>query len=120
MSDDADIRVAEVTSVDAESQQMELIAKLAAQVLTTHYPNHWWMVGWAPGNALILKHGAGDARYGYSIDFPKMGSISEFEKEVMRGGGELLERMGLSRGAWDGEEIAKKYEGAERFSKMVH
>jgi hypothetical protein len=27
------------------------------------------------------------------------------------GGGELLERMGLPRGAWDGEKIGLEYQG---------
>jgi len=109
---EADIRTVERISVDAETSQMELLAKLSAQLLTKHYPNHWWMVGWAPGMVLCIKHGAGDSRYGYTIDAAKAASISELEHAVVMGGGELLERMGLPRGAWDGEQIGLKYEGA--------
>jgi hypothetical protein len=29
------------------------------------------------------------------------------------GGGELLERMGMKRGAWNGEMIGAKYQGME-------
>lgn len=101
---DADIQTVEVTSRDSgEDSQMELIAKLAAQKLSQHYPAHLWMVGWAPGMALIIKNMAMDPRYGYSIDAAKAHSISELEHAIMIAGGEILERMGMSRGAWDGE-----------------
>lgn len=109
---DADIRTVEVGTVDKEHQQMELIAKMAASVLTKHYPNHLWMVGWMPGMALVLKLGeAPDLRYGYSIDVPRCASVSELEKEIMRGGGELLERLNMPRGAWDGEFPTQGYDG---------
>jgi len=110
---EADIQTVEVTSTDAESRQMEMMAKLAAQKLTLHYPNHLWMVGWAPGLTLVIKHGAADARYGYTIDAAKAASISEFEAAVVYGGGEMLERLGMPRGAWDGEFPTQQYAGAK-------
>lgn len=98
-----DIQVVDTTP-DAENSQMELVAKMAAQVLSTHYPNHIWMVGWAPGMALIIKNMAiSDGRYGFTIDVARAASVSELEKAVVFGGGELLERCGVKRGAWDGE-----------------
>lgn len=103
MTDDADIRVVEETSVDAESGQMELIAKMAAGLLSKHYPNHLWMIGWAPGMTLVIKLMGSDTKYGYTVDAAKAATISELEKAVVYGGGELLERMGMKRGAWDGE-----------------
>ena len=101
---DADIQTVEVTSRDSgEDSQMELMAKLAAQTLSNHYPAHVWMVGWAPGMTLVIKNMAMDARYGYTVDAARAASISELEHAIMLGGGELLERMGMKRGAWDGE-----------------
>ncbi len=97
---------------DPESNQMELIAKMAAQLLNNHYPNHWWMIGWAPGMTLVIKHGAGDSRYGYTVDAAKAATTSILEHAIVMGGGELLERMGMPRGAWDGEHIGQVYEGA--------
>jgi len=98
-----DIQVVDTTP-DAENSQMELVAKMAAQVLSTHYPDHIWMVGWAPGRTLIIKNMAiSDGRYGFTIDAAKAASISELEKAVVYGGGELLEHCGVKRGAWDGE-----------------
>ena len=89
---------------DVENGQMELIAKLAAQTLSRHYPNHVWMVGWAPGRTLIVKNMAiDDGRYGFTVDAHRAASVSELEHAIMRAGGELLERCGVPRGAWDGE-----------------
>lgn len=89
---------------DVENGQMELISKLAAQTLSKHYPNHVWMVGWAPGRTLIVKNMAiDDGRYGFTVDAHRAASVSELEHAIMRAGGELLERCGVPRGAWDGE-----------------
>lgn len=111
MEDNADIQTVEVTSVDAESRQMEMMAKLAAQVLTSHYLNHAWAVGWAPGMTLVIKYLGADQRYGYTVDASKAASISQFEHAVVMGGGELLERLGMKRGAWDGELPSEQYIG---------
>lgn len=111
MTDQADIQTVEVTSVDAESRQMEMMAKLAAQVLTRHYPNHVWMVGWAPGMALVIKYMGADARYGYTVDCANAASISQMEHAIVMAGGELLERLGMPRGAWDGDLPPQDYAG---------
>lgn len=103
MDGSADIQVVDATP-DAENTQMEMFAKMAAQTLTQHYPDHIWMVGWAPGMALVIKNMAiADGRYGFTVDVARAASISEVEHAVMLGGGELLERCGVSRGAWNGE-----------------
>jgi hypothetical protein len=110
---DADIRTVEVTSDDPENAQMELIAKMAAHVLTNHYPNHLWAIGWAPGMTLVIKYLGADQRYGYTIDAAKAASVSQLEHAIVMGGGELLERLGMKRGAWDGELPDQQYTGVE-------
>ncbi len=103
MANETDIQKVEQTP-DAENAHMELIAKMAAQQLAAHYPEHIWMVGWAPGMTLVIKNMAiADGRYGYTVDAAKAASVSELEHAVMMGGGELLERCGVKRGEWDGE-----------------
>ena len=63
-----------------------------------------WMIGWAPGRTLVIKNMAiDDGRYGFTVDAARAATISELEHHVMLGGGELLERCGVRRGAWDGE-----------------
>lgn len=104
--DQADTALVEVTSVDPEHEQMVMFAKLAAQLLSKHYPNHWWCVGFVPGMTLVIKNMAiDDGRYGFTVDVAKAATISEVEKAVVRAGGELLERCGVKRGAWDGDQL---------------
>lgn len=103
MSDEAIMSVTDVTP-DVENNQMELIAKMAAGLLTRHYKKHLWMVGWAPGRTLVIKNMAiQDGRYGFTVDAARAATVSELEKAIVFGGGELLERCGVPRGAWDGE-----------------
>lgn len=110
MTNETDIQKVEETPHE-ENQQMELIAKMAAMVLSKHYANYLWMTGWLPGNVLVIKLGGADNRYGFTVDAAKAGSISELEHAIMYGGGELLERLNLPRRAWQGEEyFGRKYQ----------
>ena len=121
MSDETDVQVVEQTTNGDEDAKLAMIAKFAAQTLSKSYPNHWWMVGWAPGGVLVIKHGAGDGRYGFTIDVPGADSIGRLEKAIVYGGGELLERMNMPRGAWDGEATPTMYEGMEEYGpKRAH
>ena len=114
----ADVQTVECTSsgaLDPEWLAMEIVAKKAAMLLTRVYPNHLWMIGTAPGGVLCIKYGGADSRFGYTIDVPGAASSSELEHAIIMGGGELLERLNLPRGSWDGESIGKKYEGQDQF-----
>lgn len=104
MDNTPEMLVVEKTESGAEeNSRMELIAKLSAQVLTRHYPNHMWAIGWAPGYTLVIKNMAiSDGRYGFTVDAARCATTSELERLVMLAGGELLERCGVRRGAWDG------------------
>lgn len=83
---------------------MEMIAKLAAQILARHYGSHLWSVSWAPGLTLIIKNIAiSDGRFGFTVDVACAATISQIEHAVMLGGGELLERCNALRSRWDGE-----------------
>jgi len=108
--DEAQTAVVDLTE-DKENAQMHLMAKLAAKRLSDAYPHHLWMVGWAPGLTLVVKHMLGDNRYGFTVDAARCASISEFEHLVVMAGGELLERLGLPRGAWNGDMPTQNYEG---------
>ena len=95
---DTEIGITEVTST-GDIAEMKL-AKMVAEILTDVYPVHLWHVGWQ-GGAIVIKHAATDNRFGFIL--PREFSYSELRRNVMLGGGELLERAGLTRGAWDGE-----------------
>lgn len=107
-----DIQTVEVTSVDAESIQMEAWAKEVAHVLVEHYPAHLWSVGWMPGMTLCVKNMAIPGNYGYTIDGSKIATVTELKRLAMLAGGELLERCGQKRGEWNGEFFTK-VEGAD-------
>jgi hypothetical protein len=104
MNDDVDIQLAELTSTDDESVEMEAKAKEVCAVLSRHFPNHLWAVGFVPGMTLVVKNmGISDGRYGFTIDATKSFSSSDLAHMAMLAGGELLERCGVRRGAWNGE-----------------
>jgi hypothetical protein len=103
LTDEVDVKTVEVTSIDEESVEMEHKAKEVATLLTRIYPDHPWMVGWAPGMTLVVKHMAGDARYGFTIDGARDVTPKNLAHTAMLAGGELLERMGMPRGKWNGE-----------------
>lgn len=104
MDNSLDVQTVEVGSYDAETAQMQIMAKEVATVLGAHYPEHLWAVGWAPGMTLVVKNmGIGDARYGFTIDGSRVATSSELSRLAMLAGGELLERCGVKRGAWNGE-----------------
>lgn len=109
-----DVRTVEVTSFDSESIEMEHKAKECAYTLTQHYPAYPWCVGWAPGMTLVVKLMlAADNNFGYTIDAAKSFSASDLSKMAVMAGGELLERLGMHRGRWNGEMPTQNYEGIE-------
>ena len=119
---DIDVQTVQVDSagvLDPEWAAMEVVAKKAAILLSKVYANHWWMIGTAPGGVLCIKHGEGDSRFGFTIDVPAAHSASDLEKAIIMGGGELLERMGLARGARDWNDDAQQFEGQDHFLRSV-
>lgn len=121
MTDETDVQVVEQTSHTEEDAKLMMVAKYAAQILSKVYANHWWMTGWAPGGVLVIKHGAGDGRYGFTVDVGRMSDLVTLEKAVVYGGGELLERMNMPRRAWDGETMPTMYDGVDEYGpKRIH
>jgi len=108
----ADIRTVEVTSVDHESVEMEAKAKDVAQTLTNAYPNYPWAVGWHQGAVLCVKLLINpDTNWGYTIDASRVATSSELARVAKVAGGELLERLNLKRGAWNGEMPTQNADG---------
>lgn len=108
----ADIQTVEVTSFDHEHIAMEGKARETAQILTNTYPNYPWAVGWAPGGVLVVKLMINpDFNFGYTIDAAKSFSSSNLAKMAKDAGGELLERLNLKRGTWNGEMPTQNMEG---------
>ncbi len=112
MHDPADIQTVEITSYDHETIAMEGKAKEVAQILTTTYPNYPWMIGWAPGGVLVVKLMINpDNNYGFTIDTASSFSASHLSHMAKLAGGELLERLGMSRVKWNGEMPTQNMDG---------
>ncbi len=111
MDSSADIRIVEATSMDEFALNER--AKAVAEVLSQTYPNHLWQVGWTNGNVLVVKNALiGGGKYGYTIDNAVLVTRRDLVRAARLAGGELLERCGMKRGAWDGEEQPGRLEGA--------
>ncbi len=86
------------------------LAKEISETLTAVYPNHSWWIEVRQG-ALIIKHfsisGAsgtiGMVRHLSSL----VGDATARKREVVRAAGELLERAGLPRGAFQGGRVTQ-------------
>ncbi len=111
----ADIQTVEVGTIDKEHVLMESLAKHVAQALTVSYPNYPWAIGWHPGGVLCVKLMlASDGNYGYTIDAYRLHSASDLTKQAVMAGGELLERLGMPRGAWNGDMPTQNYDGVDK------
>ena len=105
MREDAAIELVDMGEYEDMSKAMQV-----GEALNTAYPGHLWMVTAARG-VLIIKNGV-LAKFGqYGMVLPKDYSASHLKEEAIKMGGELLERCGLPRGAWNGD-IPKHLEGA--------
>ena len=114
MDTDPDIRLVELTSQD-DIADMEK-AKEVGDTLSRHYPHHLWAVGFQ-GGALVVKNLAISSHYGFVIKHASTATASELAHKAVVAGGELLERAGMARGAWDGQ-AATRLDGSDpRFFK---
>jgi len=108
--------------VDGTTPLEEEMAKECATTLNSAYPNHSWWVE-CRGGCLIVKHfmlsglrgTIGMVKHVNALD----NDAKKRKQEIIRAGGELLERAKLARGAWqgdvpedmelEGEEMRKKW-----------
>ena len=84
---------------DVAANEMTM-AREMADILHTTYPGYMWAVnvdrGLANVRNLMLS-----GNWGFVLKIPAIYSASEFRKEVIRAGGEILERYRLKRGQFD-------------------
>lgn len=91
-----------------ESPQLQVneffLAKNAAEMLHKHYPGHLWAVS-VDGYFLDVRnlYLAGD--WGFRLAIPTIYSSSEWDKRVLRAGGEILERYRQRRARADDAAI---------------
>lgn len=81
------------------------MAKEIVEVLTFAYPNHSWWVR-IDGGVVIIKHFGISGTVGMVRKYDALASDAMARKrDVIRAAGELLERAGLRRGAYDGQAV---------------
>lgn len=73
-----------------------IAAKNAADVLNRHYPGHLWAVSCDQG-MLDVRNMALSGNWGFRVKLPVIYSASEFDRQIMRAGGEILERYRIRR-----------------------
>ncbi len=89
-------------------------AKLVGEALNEAYPGHLWCI-YFHGRSMVVKNMAISPYYGMVMDDADLYSYSELKRAAILSGGELLERAGMRRGRWNGEE-ASHLEGEDKRS----
>ena len=85
-----------------------ILAKEIADILNTHYPKWLWAVNVDGRNGVanvqnLMLHG----QMGYVLKLVNIYSASEFRRDVIRAGGEILERFRANRGRLDEAQYAQ-------------
>ena len=110
----------------------DAFAKRVAEILVPTYPNHSWWVECRQG-VLIIKHMEASGARGLIGMLRKLDKLPQdstaLRKEIMRAGGELLERAHLARGARTEDPVEgfelddakmRKYWHAPMHQKLIH
>lgn len=86
----------------SQDKANEGLARQALETLCRHYPGHSWFVR-IDGGALLIYNYDIDQRHCMVTHLNKMGDATTFDKKIVKGAGELLERARLRRAAATGE-----------------
>lgn len=84
-----------------------LTARVMAEALHAAYPGHFWAVscdgktGFADVRNLALS-----GNYGFRIRLSGIYSASGFKRDVLKAGGEILERFRVDRGRLDDDQLS--------------
>lgn len=86
------------------SANEHVMARNMAETLHRHYPGHLWAVNVQGSVANVLNLSL-SGRWGFTLHIPSQYSASDFDRQVMRAGGEILERYRLTRGRMRPDDI---------------
>jgi len=111
-----------MSNIVTENPQLranELVrAKQMADTLHKHYPDHLWAVTCDDYQGIVtVRNMSLSGAWGFVLKSDSMYSASHFDKEVMRAGGELLERYRVHRGRAEHDELAAL--PADRSGRLV-
>ena len=79
----------------ADVNELNLMTQVR-DTLERHYPGHFWLVG-VNQSIIVIRNTLLSGEYGYVIPIPMIYSASYLADEVMRAGGEILERYRMQR-----------------------
>lgn len=91
-------------------------AKQVGEALNEAYPGHLWCI-YFHGRSMVVKNMAISPHYGMVMDDADHYSSSSLKAAAIRSGGELLERAGMKRGRWDGQEASHLEGEDQRFNR---
>lgn len=92
--------------VDTGANDM-VLAKEIADILHRHYPGHLWAVNVDGRNGVAnIRDLLLSGQWGYVLKLTTVFSASEFGRDVVRAGGEILERFRVERGRLNEAEYA--------------
>lgn len=75
------------------------LAKQMAEALHQHYPQHLWGVSVSEKTGMAdIRNLALSGQWGYRLKIRDHSSASDWKKEVVKAGGEILERFNVARG----------------------
>jgi hypothetical protein len=84
-----------------------ILAKEIADALNSHYPGHLWAVNVdGPNGVANIRDLLLSGQMGYVLKLVNIFSASDFRRDVVRAGGEILERYRMTRGRLDEGQYA--------------
>lgn len=108
-----------VTDAPEVAANEMVLAKSMADTLHKHYPGHMWGVN-VEGGVANVRNLSLSGEFGFRVRLPEIYSASQFDKQIMRAGGEILERFRVSRGTKGLEQAAclpTDYAGNHNFDR---
>ena len=106
-----------IATADVDTLAEMAVAKQVAEDLHSTYPGHMWAVT-VRGGAVVIKDLFVSSLYGYVL---KMDAIKHdakvMKQEVLRAGGEILERARLERGMRT-DQVVTKVDGIANYTGL--
>ena len=96
-----------IATADVDTLAEMAVAKQVAEDLHAAYPGHMWAVT-VRGGAVVIKDLFVSSLYGYVLKIESIKHDAKvFKQEVLRAGGEILERARLERGMRTDQAVTK-------------
>ena len=105
----------DIIMADTEVEADMTMAKDIAETLHEHYQNWLWAVN-VSGGVAVIKNLFVSSKWGYVLKYKDIkGDAEHRRQEVIKAGGELLERCHLPRGPRQEGAKAEVFEGATKW-----